>query len=100
MVHSYLFIIPCLTQLLALHSAKSTKIQGSNCECLCPAWHHKISGTPGHSHLVFQGPTIMALRKATSKQAKSSVPSLPLGMQPLVRTTSGQQQRPTEKASY
>ncbi|KAG1831932.1 hypothetical protein DFJ58DRAFT_736512 [Suillus subalutaceus] len=42
----------------------------------------------------------MALRKATSKRTKSGAPVSPLEMEPLARTMSGRQRRPTEKASY
>lgn len=42
----------------------------------------------------------MAPRKTTSKQAISGAPVSPPEMEPLARTTSGRQRRPTEKASY
>ncbi|KAG0704167.1 hypothetical protein DFH29DRAFT_997875 [Suillus ampliporus] len=42
----------------------------------------------------------MPPRKPTSKQAKTSVPSPPHSKQPLVRTTRGRPQRPTEKENY
>ncbi|KAG2117747.1 hypothetical protein DEU56DRAFT_761304 [Suillus clintonianus] len=42
----------------------------------------------------------MANSKATSKQSKSSAPTSPRRTQPLPRTTSGRQRKPTEKENY